>query len=125
MANVRDFYTRSEEDPKFREGQVEVYDELEACITQVRMTLLTNKGEVLGESNFGIQVEKYLFDFDLNPFQLADEANSQINKYVSESKRRKIGVSPYYTEDNRGNKQYILNINIAGEKSQYSILYND
>ena len=43
MANVRDFYTRSEEDPKFRKDQVEVYDDLEACITQVRMTLLTNK----------------------------------------------------------------------------------
>tara|TARA_B100000287_G_scaffold429451_1_gene482826 strand:- start:861 stop:1235 length:375 start_codon:yes stop_codon:yes gene_type:complete len=124
MANVRDFYTRTEEDPKFREDQVEVYDELEACITQVRMTLLTNKGEVLGESDFGIQVEKYLFDFDLNPYQLSDEANSQINKYVSESKRRKIGVSPYYTEDNRGNKQYVLNINIDGTKSPYSILYD-
>lgn len=124
MANVRDFYTRTEGDPKFRPDQVEVYDELEACITQVRMTLLTNKGEVLGESDFGIQVEKYLFDFDLNPFQLADEANSQVGKYVSESKRRNITLNPYYIDDEKGNKQYILNINIDGRNSQYSILYS-
>lgn len=124
MANVRDFYTRDENDPKFRPDQVEVYDELEACITQVRMTLLTNKGEVLGESDFGIQVEKYLFDFDLNPFQLADEANSQVSKYVSESQRRKIGISPYYTTDSNGNKLYVLNINIDGKDSKYSILYS-
>lgn len=124
MANVRDFYTRTEGDPKFRPDQVEVYDELEACITQVRMTLLTNKGEVLGEPDFGIQVEKYLFDFDLNPFQLADEANSQVGKYVSESKRRNITLNPYYIDDEKGNKQYILNINIDGRNSQYSILYS-
>ena len=121
MANVRDFYTRTEGDPKFRPDQVEVYDELEACITQVRMTLLTNKGEVLGESDFGIQVEKYLFDFDLNPFQLADEANGQVGKYVSESKRRNITMNPYYINDEKGNKQYVLNINIDGRNTQYSI----
>ena len=124
MANVRDFYTRTEGDPKFRPDQVEVYDELEACITQVRMTLLTNKGEVLGESDFGIQVEKYLFDFDLNPFQLADEANGQVGKYVSESKRRNITMNPYYINDEKGNKQYVLNINIDGRNTQYSILYS-
>lgn len=124
MANVRDFYTRTEGDPKFRPDQVEVYDELEACITQVRMTLLTNKGEVLGESDFGIQVEKYLFDFDLNPFQLADEANGQVGKYVSESKRRNITMNPYYINDEKGNKQYVLNINIDGRNSKYSILYS-
>ncbi len=124
MANVRDFYTRTEEDPKFRPDQVEVYDELEACITQVRMTLLTNKGEVLGESDFGIQVEKYLFDFDLNPFQLSDEANSQVGKYVSESKKRNITLSPYYVDDEKGNKLYVLNINIDGTNSKYSILYS-
>jgi len=123
MANVRDFYTRSEEDPKFRKDQVEVYDDLEACITQVRMTLLTNKGEVLGEPSFGLQVEKYLFDFDLNPFQLADEANSQMNQFVSEGKRRNISVSPYYTKDSNGNKLYVLNIIVDGDKSPYSILY--
>jgi len=124
MANVRDFYTRTEADPKFRPDQVEVYDELEACITQVRMTLLTNKGEVLGEPDFGIQVEKYLFDFDLNPFQLSDEANGQVGKYVSESKRRNITLNPYYIDDEKGNKQYVLNINIDGRNSKYSILYS-
>tara|TARA_Y100000385_G_C12774423_1_gene500703 strand:- start:223 stop:597 length:375 start_codon:yes stop_codon:yes gene_type:complete len=124
MANIRDFYTRDENDPKFRPDQVEVYDDLEACITQVRMTLLTNKGEVLGEPDFGIQVEKYLFDFDLNPFQLSDEANSQVGKYVSESKRRNITLSPYYVDDEKGNKQYVLNINIDGRNSKYSILYS-
>ena len=119
MANIRDFYTRDENDPKFRPDQVEVYDDLEACITQVRMTLLTNKGEVLGEPDFGIQVEKYLFDFDLS-----DEANSQVGKYVSESKRRNITLSPYYVDDEKGNKQYVLNINIDGRNSKYSILYS-
>ncbi len=123
MINIRDFYTRTENDPKFREDQVEVYDELEACITQVRMTLLTNKGEVLGEPGFGLQITKYLFDFDLNPFQLSDDANSQIHKYVSEARRRKIDLSPSFTTDDRDRKVYVLHINIDGENSPFAILY--
>ena len=123
MANTRDFYLRDENDPSFDSDQIEVYDELEACINQVKMTLLTNKGEVLGEPDFGIQIENYLFDFDINPYLLSDEANGQISKYVSESKKREVKVSPYYTTDERGNKLYILNINIEEKRSPYSILY--
>ena len=119
MANTRDFYLRDENDPSFNLDQIEVYDELEACINQVKMTLLTNKGEVLGEPDFGIQIENYLFDFDINPYLLSDEANGQISKYVSESKRRGVKVNPYYTTDERGNKLYVLNINIEEKRSPY------
>lgn len=124
MANIRDFYTRTEDDPQFREDQVEVYDDLEACVTQVKMTLLTNKGEVLGEPNFGLQIEKYLFDFDINPFQLSDEANSQMTQYVSESRLRKIDVSPSFTTDDKDRKIYVLHINIDGKRSPFAVLYN-
>ena len=73
MANFRDIYIKSEEDPGFRPDQVEVYDELEAVLQQIKMTLFTNKGEVLGEPDFGLQVEKYLFEFSVNPFLLTNE----------------------------------------------------
>lgn len=123
MSNIRDFYMRTESDPKYREDQIEVYDEIEASITQTRMTLLTNKGEVLGEPSFGLQVEKYLFEFELNPFQLSDDANQQIQKYVSESRKRNISAKPSYLEDEKGRKVYILQINIDGRRSPFAVLY--
>jgi hypothetical protein len=124
MANIRDFYMRPENDPKYREDQIEVYDEIEACIDQVKMTLLTNKGEVLGEPNFGIQPEKYLFEFDLNPINLTDDALTQIEKYVSESKKRKVTVKPSYTTDERDRKVFALQIGIDGRRSPFAILYD-
>ena len=124
MANIRDFYMRPENDPKYREDQIEIYDEIEACIDQVKMTLLTNKGEVLGEPNFGIQPEKYLFEFDLNPINLTDDALTQIEKYVSESKKRKVTVKPSYTTDERDRKVFALQIGIDGRRSPFAILYD-
>jgi hypothetical protein len=124
MADIRDFYMRPENDPKYRQDQVEVYDELEACINQVKMTLLTNKGEVLGEPGFGLQVESYLFDFELDPFKLSDNANSQIQKYVTESKRRGVSAKPSYTTDEKDRKTYALQISIDGRRSPFAILYD-
>ena len=115
---------RSENDPKYVDDQIEVYDEMESCISQVRMTVLTNKGEVLGEPNFGLEIEKYLFDFEVNPFALSDDAQAQINGYVTEAKKRKIGTTPSYTEDEKGRKVYALQIEIDGAKTPFAVLYD-
>lgn len=124
MANIRDLYMRSENDPKFVADQIEVYDEIEATINQVRMTVLTNKGEVLGEPDFGLNLEKYLFDFELDPFSLSGDAQSQINIYVSEARRRKIIVTPAYTTDEKDRKIYAIQIAIDGYRSPFAILYD-
>ena len=124
MANVRDFYMRDENDPQFRADQIEVYDDVEACISQIRMTLLTRKGEVLGEPNFGLNLEGYLFDFELDPFGLSDEAQAQISLYVPESKKRRVSVTPSYTLDERERKLYVLKFTIDGRRNPYAILYD-
>jgi len=124
MPDVRDFYMRNEDDPKFREDQLEVYDEIEASIDKIKMTLGTKKGEVLGESDFGLQVEQYLFDFELDPFGLAGDANSQIYTYIPEANLRKIKVEPVYTTDERDRKVYALKINIDGRRSPFAVLFD-
>lgn len=123
MADIRDFYMRNENDPLYRDDQIEVYDEIESAVSNVKMTLLTNKGEVLGEPGFGLDIEKYLFDFEIDPFVLADGAQYQIDKYVSESKKRNIKVSPTYTTDERDRKVYALQISIDSRKSAFAVLY--
>lgn len=123
MADVRDFYMRSESDPQFRKDQLEVYDEIEATVDKIKMTLGTKKGEVLGEYNFGLKLEEYLFDFELDPFSLAGEANSQIYKYIPEANLRKIKVEPVYTTDEKDRKVYALKIAIDGKRSPFAILF--
>jgi phage baseplate assembly protein W len=125
MAQTRDFYLREENDPAFRPSQLEVYDDLESTIQQVKMTLFTRKGEVLGEPDFGINIEKYLFEFSISPFSLSNEAESQINKYVSETRKRKITTRPASYNDDRSNREiFVLLIDIPELKKPLSVFYD-
>ena len=120
---VRDFYMRQEGDPKFRADQIETYDQVEALMNQIKLTLFTNKGEVLGEPNFGIEVEKYLFEFDIDPFSLAATAEAQVNEYVTLSKSYVIKIDPARVPDRKSNRDVlVLNINI-GEDKAFAVLY--
>lgn len=125
MAQLRDFYLRVEADPAFRPGQFEVYDELESALQQIKMTLFTNKGEVLGEPDFGLQVEKYLFEFSIDPFLLTREAGDQINRYVGEARKRNITVKPAsYNDDKAGREIFVLLIDVPELKNAISIFYD-
>jgi len=53
MSQLRDFYLRPETDPAYRPEQLEVHEDLESALQQIKMTLFTKKGEVL--NNFNIK----------------------------------------------------------------------
>ena len=120
---IQDFYMRSKEDPKYKNDILENSDELEEAIAQIRMTLLTEKGEVLGEPNFGIDVNKYLFDFEIDPFALSKQANAQLEIYVAASTTHNIEVKPAEYLDEKQRKVFVLGIGIEGI-DPFAILYD-
>jgi len=125
MTQLRDFYIRPENDPAYRPDQFEVYDELESALQQIKMTLFTRKGEVLGDPEFGVETEKYLFEFNIDPFALTKEAGGQINKYVGEARKRNITVKPAsYSDDKSGREIFVLLIDVPELKNQLSIFYD-
>jgi phage baseplate assembly protein W len=125
MAQIRDFYIRSSNDPAFQPNQLEVYDDLESMLQQIRMTLFTQKGEVLGEPDFGVNVEQYLFEFSIDPFSLTREAAAQINNYVGETRKRPISIKPAkYADDRAGREIFVLLIDVPELKSPLSIFYD-
>ncbi|MHA1675879.1 MAG: hypothetical protein ACTSU6_01740 [Candidatus Njordarchaeales archaeon] len=119
---ILDFYMRSEGEPKYNKNLLINSDENEEAITQVRLTLLTEKGEVLGEPNFGVDVNQYLFDFDINPFSLTKEAENQIATYVSASRIKNISVTPAQFTDDRERKTFVLSVDIQGN-DPFGIFY--
>lgn len=122
---IRDYYMREEGDPKFQQGKIETTDEIEELVNQIKMILLTNKGEVLGEPNFGVEIEKYLFEFDVDPFGLAGAASAQVGEYISLAKTREIQIDPARIEDKGnayGRDVLVLNINI-GQGKEFGVLY--
>ena len=82
-----DFFFRNPTDPNYRPGIYESRDQIENTITQIRMTLLTRKGEVLGEPDFGFDATGYLFEFEGESLNHIEKtADEQIHNYVMMSK---------------------------------------
>lgn len=125
MAHLRDFYTRTNDDPRYLDDKVEVSDDLESTIQQVKMTLFTKRGEVLGEPDFGLDLNKYLFEYDIDPMSLSHEATSQVNKYVAEARKRQITVNPSLYPDDKSNRDIlVLLIDIPELKNSIAMFYD-
>lgn len=125
MSQIRDFYLRLETDPAYRPDQLEVYDDIESTLQQIKMTLFTKKGEVLGEPDFGMEVEKYLFEFTIDPFALTKEATSQINRYVGGARKRNITIKPASYADDRALRDiFVLLIDIPEVTNSLAIFYD-
>ena len=125
MASLRDFYMRTQGDPKYLGDRLEVNDDLEATVQGIMMTVFTRKGEVLGEPDFGLEVEKYLFEYSTNTIALAREASEQINKYVGETRKRQIAVRPSIYADERSNRDiFVLLIEVPEAKNSIVLFYD-
>ena len=125
MSKLRDLYIRKEDEPGFDQDRLEVFDELESTIQQIKMTLFTRRGEVLGEPNFGVEVERYLFEFSIAPFGIKQDATDQINAYVSGARKKNITVSPAsYQDDKVGREIFVLLIDVPELNNQLSVFYD-
>lgn len=95
-----DFYFRAEDDPNYIQNLISSTNDVENTITQVRMTLLTRKGEVLGEPDFGLDATKYLFQFEGTDLEvLEQEANEAISEYVMMSKLYNVRADAFTFDD--------------------------
>jgi hypothetical protein len=63
---TREIYTRNEESPNFFSNILEISDEISFVILQIENILFTKKNEVLGNHEFGIDLEEMIFSLNLN-----------------------------------------------------------
>lgn len=79
-----DFYLRTIDDPNYVPGVLTVQDEIENLVAQIKMTLLTSKGEVLGMPDFGFSAYDFLFDLNyVNTQSISQGAKEQIDKHCT------------------------------------------
>ena len=77
-----DLYLRIPTDPNYDPQEIEVDDNLQNLLQQIEMILTTRKGDVLGDPDFGANLEDYLWT-NYSSGQIQTEVNSQISKYCS------------------------------------------
>ncbi len=90
---LKEIYNRNPKDPNFKINVLEHSDPIESIISKIRMILSTKKGQVIGDINFGLNIEDLIFETKINKMQLEEQIKAQINLYVSEAADYKIEPS--------------------------------
>jgi hypothetical protein len=81
---LREIYFRDPTDSKYNISSLEVNSKLEAVLNKIRMILFTNRGDVLGYPELGMDLDDYIFNFKINENVLRDRFYSQIATYIPE-----------------------------------------
>lgn len=121
---LSDFYFRPADDPNYLSDIQHIHDEVEEAVYQTKMTLLTNKGEVLGEPNFGFNAEDYLFDLGpIDPALVENRAAAQLKGYALAAKKYDVNVKSFmYSLNNYTN---VLGLDIRlGELGSFGVLFS-
>ena len=90
---LREIYCIPEEESRYKEGVLEIDNELDVIIQQIDMILFTNKGDILLLPDFGCNLEKYLFETTWNQMAIKELVMDQIRKYVYQEGSYGIDVS--------------------------------
>jgi len=79
-----DIYTKRNIEVNYRDDKLDELDPIKIYIQKIKMILFTSKGEIIGDSNFGVDLERLLFKKNLNNEQIKKEIQDQIGQYCSE-----------------------------------------
>ena len=79
---MREIYNRDPQDGNYNPFLVETTDPVEICIGQIKMMLFTNKGEVLGDPSFGMNLEDLLFSLNLSESSIRKELDLFLTTYI-------------------------------------------
>jgi len=77
-----DIYTKLPSDPIFDPNAMEETSELEIFLQSVDMILTTRKGSLLGDPEFGLALDSYLWSFTGGSSGLKQEIMQQITQYT-------------------------------------------
>jgi hypothetical protein len=77
-----DIYLRIPTDPNYDPTQIEVDDDFANFLQVIEMILTTRKGDVLGDPNFGANLEDYVWS-TYSSTQILNELNEQIGFYCA------------------------------------------
>ncbi|MFW6243475.1 MAG: hypothetical protein ACOC2W_04880 [bacterium] len=108
--DIKDLNIRGRSHPKFNSRRIIEDRTLEFVIQKLENVLLTNKGEVLGDPNFGANLEFYLWSTNVPVSKIQNEITNQINIYIPELNQIQYSLNVDIFE---GTYRDILQINIT------------
>jgi len=82
--DFKDFYIKGEKSLKYVVNKMVENDVINVIIQKLEMLLFTRTGEVYGQSEFGADLEYYLWQTDVSVKDLRSLISSQITTYIPE-----------------------------------------
>lgn len=88
--NFSDFYISYPGHPRFNDKELIEDEVVKVIVQKYEMIVFTNKGEVLGDPNFGADLPRLLFETKVSASFVEKDIRDQINQYIPE-----ISTIPY------------------------------
>lgn len=87
-----DLYFKMDTYPYYDTDEIEITDRLELLLQEIEMILTTSKGSVLGDPDFGLSLDSYIWSTSKGSSHIKQDAENQINKYISSDALRGIAL---------------------------------
>ncbi len=81
MPNLKDFYSRDVEAPKYQSTKLEVDEALDDLIIKIENTLFSRRTSVLGAPDFGCNLDDMIFSLTSNEDTIRNVCGQQIVEY--------------------------------------------
>ena len=98
--------------PKFIVNKIIEDDVIRVVIQKYEMLLFTNKGELLGDSNFGCDLRKLLFETRIAKSGVKSIIVEQINQYIPEIRNINYILDVQFSTDPE-NFQEVMEVNFT------------
>ena len=117
-----DLYVKAEGDPNYDPNKLQSESEIAQLISQLETTLFTNRGDVLGEPEFGANLEDLVYTLGYNEEQVQHVIDEQIKQYVPLAKKYNVSITVKFY---RGEVRDIAQIDIdIDSKYQVGVYIN-
>lgn len=113
--NFIDFYIGYPGHPKFRSAEIIEDEAVRVIIQKYEMIIFTNKGELLGDPNFGANLTALLHETRLSAESVEAEIRAQISDYIPELDTLEYGlVVEFFMDPERYQEYMVINFSING-----------
>jgi hypothetical protein len=82
---LKEIYIINQNEPGYDPDKIEERDSVRVLLQKIKMIMFTRKGDVLGDTNFGMSIEDLLFEFGFSANELRMAFDQQLATYVPEA----------------------------------------